>query len=60
MQHGEEPDLRAEMLGIGGDGAQGLGGRAKEEAVDLRFVLERDGRDRLGDGEDDVKVLAIE
>ena len=46
VQHGEEADLGAEMLGIGGDGAQGLGGRAKEDAVDLRFVLEGDGRDR--------------
>ena len=34
VQHGEEADLRAEMLRIGGDGAQGLGGRAKQDAVD--------------------------
>jgi hypothetical protein len=42
------------MLGIGGDGAEGLGGRAKEDAVDLRFVLEGDGRDVGGYGKDDV------
>ena len=27
VQHGDEPDLGAEMLGIGGDGAQRLGRR---------------------------------
>jgi hypothetical protein len=48
VQDGEEADLCAEMLGIGGDGAQGLGGRAKQEAIDLRFVLEGDGCDVVG------------
>ena len=60
MEHGEETDLGAEMLRIGGDRAEGLGGRAKEDAVDRPFVLGGDGRDRVRHGEDDVEVLAVE
>ena len=58
VQHGEEADLGAEMVRIGGDGAEGLGGGAEEDAVDHRFVLRGDGGDRPGHGEDDVEVLA--
>lgn len=39
VQHGEETDFGAEMLGIGGDDAQGLGGGAEEQAVDECLVL---------------------
>jgi hypothetical protein len=60
MQHGEEADLGAEMAGISGNGAEGLGGRPKEDPVHDRFVLERDGGDRLRDGEDDVEIFARE
>ena len=45
VQHGEEADLGAQVLGIGGDGAQGLGGGAEEQAVDERLVLIGDGGD---------------
>lgn len=55
VQHREEADLRAQMLGSGGDGAQGRGGRAEQDAVDLRFVLEGDRCDVVRDGEDNVK-----
>ena len=60
VQHGEEADLGAEMPGISRNGAEGLGGRAKEDRVHDRFVLERDGGDRLRDGEEDVEIFARE
>jgi hypothetical protein len=41
MEDGEEANLSAQMFGIGGDGAQGLGGGAKENAVDHLLVLVR-------------------
>jgi hypothetical protein len=60
VQHGEETDRDPEMARIRGDGAQGLRGGAEEDAVDDGFVLRRDLGDRLGHGEDDVNVLAVE
>ena len=59
MQHGDASDLRAEVLGISGDGAQGLGRRLEQQGVHDRLVLERDGRDRVGDGKDHVKILGL-
>ena len=46
MEHGQETDLGAQMLGVRGDRAQSLGRRLEENAVDDRLVLEGD----LGDG----------
>ena len=60
VQHGEEADLGAQVLGIGGDCAQGLGGGAEEKAVDERLVLIGDGGNGLRQREDDVKVLCVE
>ncbi len=57
MEHGEEPDLGAQVLGIGGDGAKSLSRRTKEKIVNLAFVLESDGRDGLGQGKDHVEIL---
>lgn len=34
VQHGEEADLGAQVLGVGSDGAQGLAGGTEEQAVD--------------------------
>lgn len=60
MQHGEEADLGAEMLGVGGDGAQRLGGGAEQQAVDERLVLVGDGGNGLRQREDDVEVPCVE
>jgi hypothetical protein len=60
VEAGEEPDLRAEMMRIARDGAQGLSGCAKQNAVDLHLVLSGDDRDVIGHGEDDVEILAVE
>ena len=43
VEHGEAPDLRAEMLGVPGDVLEGLGDRAKEQAIEVARVLERQG-----------------
>ena len=57
VQHGDEADLGAQVLGIGGDRAQGLGGGAEQDVVDDGLVLVGDRRDLLRHGEDDVEVL---
>src|SRR5208283_1337197 len=46
VQHGGEADARAEMLRVGGDRGQRLGGGPEQEVVDGGLVLERDGADR--------------
>ena len=56
MEDGDDADLGAEMLGIGGDRAQRLGGGAEQDAVDDGLVLEGDLGDRRRHGEDDVEV----
>ena len=60
VQHGEEPDLGAQAFGVGGDGAEGLGYRLEQDAVDDGFVLIRDFPDLFGDGEDRMEVLGVE
>ncbi len=56
VEDGGEADARAEMLRIGGDRGQRLGGGPEQEVVDGGLVLERDGADRSRQGEDDVVV----
>ena len=45
VQHTKEANLRAQMLRIGGDGAQRLRRRPEQDIVDHGLVLERDGVD---------------
>src|SRR5208283_1572009 len=45
------------MLGIGGDGRQGLGSRSEENAVHEIFVLVSDGSKLFGNREDDMKIM---
>ena len=56
VEHGHQPDLGAEVLGIGGDDAQRLGRRLEQDGVDHGFVLEGDLGDRRRHGEDDMEV----
>ena len=56
VQHGDEADLGAEMLGIGGDRAQRLGRGLEQDGVDRRLVLEGDLGDLGRQREDDVEV----
>ena len=39
MEHGEESDLRAQMLGVGRDGAQRLPGSPEQNVVDDLLIL---------------------
>lgn len=57
VQHQGGANLRAEVLRVGGDGAQGVGGDIKQQAVDHRLVVPRDGADGRGQREHDVVVL---
>jgi hypothetical protein len=54
VQHGDEADLGAQVAGIGGDGLERRG--AEQDVVDHALVLEGNGGDRFGDGEDDVEI----
>ena len=56
VEHRGYPDLGAEVLGIGGDRAQGVDRRLEQEVVDHRLVVEGDRGDRPGQGEDHVEV----
>ena len=56
VQYGGQADARAEMLRVGGDRGQRLGGGPEQEVVDGGLVLERDRADRRRQGEDDVIV----
>jgi hypothetical protein len=56
VQHGGVADASSEMLGVGGDGGQRLGGGPEQKIVDRSLVLERDGADRSRQGEDDVII----
>ena len=51
------PMLRAQVLRIGGDGQQRLGGDVEQQAVDHGLVLVRDVGDRRRQREDHVVVL---
>ena len=56
VEHGAEADAGAKVLGIGGDGDQGLGGGAEQDGVDHGLVLVGDIAERRRQGEDDVVV----
>jgi len=56
VQHGGEPDAGAEVLGVGRDGDQGLGGGFEQQVIDDRLVVIGDIGDRSGQGEDDMEI----
>ena len=56
VQHGGEADARAQMLRVGGDRRQRLGGGPEQEIVDGGLVVKRDLGDRRRQGEDDVVI----
>ena len=55
----EEADLCAQMLWIGGDGAQRLRRRPEQDVVDHGLVLERDDLDLRRHGEHDVEIRHV-
>jgi hypothetical protein len=48
VEHGGEADPGSQMLGVGGDGEQRLGGGPEQDGVDLGLVLVGDVGDRAG------------
>src|SRR3954468_1035703 len=60
VQYAEEADLGAEVGGVGGDPAQGLGRSMEQDVVDHRLVLEGDNGDLVRYREDDVEVRDVE
>src|ERR1700730_9744532 len=60
VQRGEEADFRAQVFGIGSDGAQGFGRRAEENAVDGCLVLTGNAGNLFRQRQDHVKILRVE
>lgn len=56
IEHGENAELGAQMLGIGGDRGQGLRRRLEQNGVNELFVLESDLGCRSGQREHHVEV----
>jgi hypothetical protein len=56
MQHAEEADLGAEVLGIGGDLEQSGGAGAKQQMIDGLLILQRQPRQFMRQREDHVEV----
>jgi hypothetical protein len=57
VQHQRGADARAQVLGIGRDPLQRLGGDVEQQAVQRRLVLVRDVGDRRRQREDHVVIL---
>ena len=57
MEYRYEADARAQMFGIGGNLQERFGRGAKEQAIDDPLILEGQGRKRLGQRKDEVKVV---
>ncbi len=60
MEHGEEADLGAEVLGIGGNGLQGFRGGPEQNAIDHLFVLIGDRGNLFRQRKDHVEILGVE
>jgi len=60
VEHGQDADLRAQMLWIGCDPAQRLGHRTEQNVVNHDLVLEGDDLDLPGHREHDVEVGHVE
>lgn len=60
VEDGEEPNLGAETLGIGGHFEQGLGGGVEQQIKKSLGAGERQRVEFVRDGEDDVEVVGVE
>ena len=60
VQDAEKADLCSQVLGIGRDRLQGIGGRPKQQVVQLPFILESQRGQFLWQCEHDVEVLALQ
>ena len=57
MQDQGGANLRTQMLGVGGDGAQGLGGHIEQQVIEYGLVVIGDGGNGGGQSEHYVVVL---
>ena len=60
VQHGEAANLRPEMFRVPGDVLEGLGDRAKEQAIEVAGVLQRQGPQGVRQGKDHMGVGRLE
>ena len=60
MEHREESDLRAQMLGVGRNGAQRLADGPEQNVVDDVLILQCNGCDWPRQSEDHMKILGVE
>src|SRR5260370_40463394 len=60
MEHREESDLRAQMLGVGRNSAQRLADGPEQNVVDDVLILQSNGCDWLRQSEDDMNILGVE
>ena len=56
VEDGGESDAGTEVLGVGGNGDQGLGGGFEQQVIDDRLVLIGNVGDRSRQGEDDMEI----
>jgi hypothetical protein len=56
VEHGGEPNARAEVLGVRRDDDQGVGSGLEQKIIDDRLVVIGDVGDRPWQGEDDVEI----
>jgi hypothetical protein len=56
VEHAEEADFSAEVLGVGGDSLEGLGAGVKQQIVKQFLVLQCQGCEFSRNGEDQVNV----
>jgi hypothetical protein len=60
VENREETDFGAEMLGIGSNGLEGLGGGPEKNAIDDPLVLKRNIGNLFRHGKHDVKILGFQ
>lgn len=60
VQDGEEPDLGAQPVGIGGHLQQGLGSGLEQQVEEWPGCGESQGVQFVGQGEDDVEVVGVD
>src|SRR2546428_7294425 len=60
VEYSKKADLGTQVLGIGSDGGQGLGGGTEENVVDGPLVLQGDIGNLFGHCKDNVKIGNVE
>ena len=60
VEHGEKANLGAQVLGIGGDGEQGLGRGPEQDAIELSLILIGDSGNLFRHGKDHVEVFGVQ